>query len=270
MEFLRAAGVEVTCGVREEECRKLNEAFVTFMERSRPFVTIKTAATLDGRTATADGDSRWITNERSRRFVHRLRSWTDAVMVGVETVLRDDPRLTCRLERGGKDPIRVVVDSRLRIGPEAGIFRTGSPAPTWVATRDDAPAERAARLEQAGARILRLPGTEGRVAVEPLLAALADENVQSVLLEGGATLNASFLRAGLVDKVLFFYAPKLLGGPSAKGMVGDLGVERVQDCMRFGHITVRRFGDDVMLEAYPLRPDRTAGTEGGAHVHRAG
>ena len=258
LERLAGAGLDVVSGVLENDCLRINEAFVAFMRTGRPFVILKAALTLDGKTATSNGDSKWITNEQSRRFVHKLRGWTDAIMVGVETALRDDPQLTCRV-RGGKDPIRVIVDSKLRLSPQARMLHSGSSAPTWIATLESASSERAEQLERAGATTLRLPEDNGRVAVEPLLKALAARDVMSVLLEGGMTLNTSFMKSGLVDKAYFFYAPKIMGGQSSRSIADDLGVESMSDCLLFENIRTRRFGDDVMVEAYPSSQSRHSG-----------
>ncbi len=250
---LEEAGVLVTVGILEAECRELNEPFVTATEQGRPMVILKSAVTMDGKTASSTGDSKWITGEESRRFVHQLRSRYDAVMVGSGTALRDNPRLTCRLDRGGKDPVRIIVDSHLGISPEANVFHGGSTAPTLIATLASAPGGRARMLEGVGARIIRLPEDNGRVAIEPLLRALAADDIQSVLLEGGSTLNGSFLRAGMVDKLYLFYAPKLMGGSGSRGMVDELGAETVDRCLRLGPMNVRRFGADLMVETRPLR-----------------
>lgn len=258
LERLAGAGLDVSSGVLENDCLRANEAFATMMQEGRPFVILKSALTLDGKTATSDGDSKWITNEQSRRFVHKLRGWTDAIMVGVETALHDDPQLTCRV-KGGRDPIRVIVDSSLRLSPEARMLHGGSKAPTWIAALESASAERAGKLERAGAEVLRLPEDNGRVAVEPLLKALAARNVMSVLLEGGMTLNTSFMKAGLVDKAYLFYAPKIMGGLGSRSIADDLGVRSMSDCLLFGNVRTRRFGDDVMVEAYPSPQSRRAG-----------
>jgi len=248
---LEEAGIEVSSGFLERECRKQNEAFLTFITQGRPFVILKTASTLDGKIATSTGDSKWITNERSRRYAHTLRSQVDAIMVGSGTALADDPRLTCRLKRGRRDPIRVIVDSRLSVPPTANVFQVDSKAPTWVATTEEASAEKARRLEETGAKILRLPTENGRVAIEPLLRALAARDVTSALLEGGRALTTSFLRTRLVDKAYFFMAPKIIGGDQSVGSIGDLGVTRMNECLRFERVAIRRFGDDVMIESYP-------------------
>ena len=249
-ERLQEAGLEVRLGVLEGECQRLNEAFITWVTKGRPFVIMKSAVTLDGKTATAKGDSKWITNEQSRRFAHRIRSWVDAIVVGAGTVLKDDPELTCRLAKEARDPVRIIVDSRLRISPEARVFRTNSKAPTWVATLETAPADKALRLEGAGARIVRVPGRQGNIDIEKLLVALADQNITSLFLEGGMELNTSFLKARLVDKIYLFYAPMIMGGRDSKGIAADLGIDLVSQCISFTKVRTRHFGNDVLIEAY--------------------
>lgn len=250
-ERLKEAGLEVSLGILEEECRDLNEAFIKRVTKGRPFVIMKSAVTLDGKTATSLGDSKWISNEQSRRFGHRIRSWVDAIVVGAGTVLHDDPELTCRLIKGGKDPIRVIVDSRLQIPPNARVFRTNSKAPAWVATLETAPAEKVLQLQNAGARVLFVQGDQGSVNIEKLLFALAKEDIVSLLVEGGMAMNTSFLKAGMVDKIYLFYAPKIMGGLGSKGVASDLGVDLVSQCISFNRMRTRRFGDDIMIEAYP-------------------
>lgn len=252
IERLRSAGIEVVTGILEAECRRLNEPFVKHMTTGLPFVILKSAMTLDGRTATVTGDSRWITNEKSRHYVHKLRSSADAVMVGVGTVLADDPQLTARIPRG-KDPLRVVVDSSLRIPPDARMLRQESSATTVIATvsKDD---NRAAHLASVGAEVLCCRAKQGRVDLSDLLARLGARGVQSVLLEGGSELAGEALRASLIDKFVLFYAPKFLGGADGFGLFGGPSARMMDGCRRLKDVSVRRFGDDVMIEAYPEEP----------------
>jgi diaminohydroxyphosphoribosylaminopyrimidine deaminase/5-amino-6-(5-phosphoribosylamino)uracil reductase len=251
LEKLRAAGIEVVSGLLEDECARLNEPFIKHVVTGMPFVTLKCAMTMDGKTASASGDSRWITSEKSRRYVHRLRSMVDAVMVGVGTVTADDPQLTARIP-GGRDPLRVVVDSRLRISPDAHIFRLQSTARTVIATVSTDTA-RAASLEAAGADILLCADRDGRVDLHDLLTRLGGWGVQSVLLEGGHTLAGEAVRSGLVDKFLLFYAPKLMAG-EGMGLFFGNGAERMADALPLSGIEVKRFDDDIMVTAYPEKP----------------
>lgn len=252
IERLRSAGIEVVTGIWESECRRLNEPFLKHVTTGLPFVILKSAMTMDGKTATVTGDSRWISNEKSRHYVHRLRAMVDAIMVGVGTVLADDPQLTARIP-GGKDPQRVVVDSSLRISPDARMLRQESSAATIIATVSD-DRHRVEQLESIGAEVLRCRGNQGRVDLRDLLARLGARGVQSILLEGGSELAGEALRAGLIDKCVLFYAPKFLGGADGFGLFGGPSAERMNGCLRLKDVTVRRFGDDVMIEAYPEEP----------------
>ncbi|WP_223910260.1 bifunctional diaminohydroxyphosphoribosylaminopyrimidine deaminase/5-amino-6-(5-phosphoribosylamino)uracil reductase RibD [Geobacter sp. AOG1] len=248
LELLRRAGIVTESGLLEEECHRLNEPFIKHVTTGRPFVILKSALTLDGKIATATGDSRWITNDRSRRYVHKLRSEMDAVMVGAGTVLADDPQLTSRLP-GGKDPMRVVVDSTLRIPLHARLLHLHSSAPTVIATTSGDEAK-IVRLEAAGAEVLRCAGFNGHVDLTDLLRQLGERGVQSVLLEGGRELAGSALHRGLIDKFLFFYAPKIVGGDGLDPFAGP-GAERIDRTLRLARIATRRFGDDILLEGYP-------------------
>jgi diaminohydroxyphosphoribosylaminopyrimidine deaminase/5-amino-6-(5-phosphoribosylamino)uracil reductase len=247
---LKEAGIEVATGILEKECRKLNEVFIKYITTKRPFVILKAAASLDGRVAAESGDSQWITNEKSREYVHQLRSTVDAVLVGIGTVKKDDPLLTCRLKnRQGKDPIRIVVDSTLSISPQAKVLNLNSQAPTIIATTPKAPLKKRALIEKKGARVLVIPSKD-RVDLRLLMETLGKEEITSVLIEGGSEINTSALQSGIVDKVLFFYAPKIIGGKQAPLMVGGKGIARVKDALVLHNITTKRFGDDVMIEGY--------------------
>jgi diaminohydroxyphosphoribosylaminopyrimidine deaminase/5-amino-6-(5-phosphoribosylamino)uracil reductase len=245
---LRQAGIEVKVGVLKEACERLNEDFCTFVSKGRPFVILKLAASLDGKIAAASGDARWISGETSRRFVHQLRNQVDAVLVGAETVRKDNPRLTCRI-RGGRDPLRVILDGRLRTTPQAQVIAQPSGGPTLVVTTVKKPNRKIRLLERYGAEVLSLPGPRGKVAFSRLLHELGRRGIKSVMVEGGAEIAASALRAGAVDKVLFFYAPKLLGG-EGKEMVGLLGISRVAHAIRVHKIEVERLGNDVVVSGY--------------------
>ncbi len=249
MRALRRAGVEVVPGVLEQECVALNEAFVCFITRGRPFVTWKSAITLDGRVAARSGDSRWVTGEPARLEGHRLRDTHDAIVVGVGTVLADDPELTCRLPRG-RDPIRVVVDSHLRAPPTARVVAVAatSQAPTWIVCGQAAPAHRAAALEDHGARVIRVGADgRGRVSVNELLRALAAREVTGLLLEGGPTLAGSFWREGLIDRVVAFVAPKLLGDPAALPMLDGAEVAAMSEARSLHQVRTRLIGPDLMV-----------------------
>jgi diaminohydroxyphosphoribosylaminopyrimidine deaminase/5-amino-6-(5-phosphoribosylamino)uracil reductase len=246
--MLREAGIEVETGLLEELCRGLNRPFVKWIQTRLPYVILKSALTLDGKTATASGDSKWITSDRARREVHRLRGRVDAIMVGVGTVLKDDPQLTCRVP-GGKDPLRVVVDSTLRIPLHAALFGAHSAAGTLVATcsRD---ADRIGALSSRGAEILNCKESEGRVDLADLFGQLGERGIQSILLEGGSHLAGAALRAGLIDHCMIFLAPKLVGGAGLGLFSGD-GVAMMGDAIRLEGMTVKRVGVDLLVEGTP-------------------
>lgn len=245
---LSEAGVEVVAGVLEAEARELNRAFFTYMSEHRPFVTLKAALTLDGKIAAWDRTSRWITGEPARLEAHRLRSWVDAVAVGIGTLLADDPLLTVRLpEPWPREPVRVVVDSQARTPVTARILTAGRSERTLIAVTESASRERVRMLEAKGVTVLPLPARDGRVDLPALLSALAEREVVAVLLEGGATLNAAFLEAGLVDRVCLFVAPLLLGGTGALGLVGGVG-RSLKEAFRLRGVTVRRVGEDFLIE----------------------
>jgi diaminohydroxyphosphoribosylaminopyrimidine deaminase/5-amino-6-(5-phosphoribosylamino)uracil reductase len=257
--WLAKHGVAVTRGVLRDDCRELNRAWICWAVRRRPWFALKAAATLDGRIATGTGESRWITGAAARRDGHRWRDRLDAVMVGVGTVLADDPRLTARDVPGGRDPVRVVVDSKLRTPPTAALLPRvgGSAARTIVATTAAAPAARERRLVAAGAEVWRLKARGGRVELGALSRRLAEAGITSVLVEGGAELHAALLTAGLGDEVLLYLAPAVLGGRDGSGgpaWVGGEGVARLADAHRLRFVGPPiMVGDDLFLTARPVR-----------------
>ena len=245
------AGIKTRLGEREEEARGLNEAYIKFITTGVPFVTVKFAVSLDGKIATATGDSKWISGEESREYVHRLRRAADAIMVGVNTILADDPMLTARdgLEGGKrKNPIRVIVDSKARTPPTARVLK--EPGVTIVAITAIAPSVQEKRLREAGAEVLELPLRAGLVDLEELLAELGRREITSVLVEGGGTLLGSFFDQGLVDKVVAFIAPVIIGGTEARLAVGGGGAQRIAQALRLSRVRVERVGDDVMITGY--------------------
>ena len=321
--FLAANGVEVSSGLLAAEARQLNEAWFKWVETGLPFVIAKAACSLDGKIATAAGESQWLTGEAARAFGHRLRHECDAILVGIDTVLADDPQLTARLGGGRKivggegqgptapalspkpplptpyggtgfqpvqgeagaamnmeqpspavlsvgrfpeltenrpfkDPIRIVLDSRLRLPLTARLLHLDSPAPTWVACTKAAPKEKFKALKDLGAEVLVLPAAgadesgpgAGRVALKPLLELLGRRQVQSVLVEGGAEVLGAFFEQKLVDKFYFFYAPLFLGGQEAPGVLGGPGIARLKDAPQARDFTIRRLGADLLIFGY--------------------
>lgn len=245
---LRRAGVRVRVGLLEEQAQELNQAWVKYIRRGVPFVTLKLAATLDGRIAARTGDAHWITGEASRRYVHQLRNQLDAVVVGSGTVLADDPQLTCRIA-GGRNPLRVVLDSRLRIPPDAQLLHQADAAKTIVVTGANVSAAKVRAVQDCGGQIWQFALRHGKIPWQPLLRQLARSGVVSVLIEGGAAVAASALSAKIVDKILFFYAPKILGG-DGKAMVQGLGIAKVRRAIAVKRLAVRQFGGDILLEGF--------------------
>jgi len=249
VKSLRKAGIEVVTGVLEAEAKKLNEAYIKHITFGMPFVTLKIAQTLDGRIATASGESKWITGERARAEGHRLRNSNDAILVGVNTILKDDPSLTARIP-GGRDPIRVIADSRLRTPLNAKIITQRSSAKTCIATLDTMPKGKLVGLLDAGAEILLARGREGRVDLKYLMKMLGSFGITSVLIEGGAEVNASALKSGIVDKVVMFIAPKLLTGRDSLCAVGGKSPAKLERSVMLHDVTSRFVGSDLMVEGY--------------------
>lgn len=249
LEILRRAGIEVTAGVLETEVARQNRAFLTAMRKGRPHVTLKAAMTLDGKIADIHGDSRWITGEAGRREAHRLRSEADAIVVGIGTVLRDDPQLTVRLDSPWpREPLRVVLDAEARTPPAARVITAGTADRALIAIGEAVPADRVGRLTDTGATVVRLPVRGGRVGLPALLAHLHAREVRAVLVEGGAEAHAAFLEAALVDRVAVFVAPRLLGGRQATPMIAGAG-RTLKEALPLGPLSVRRLGEDILIEA---------------------
>jgi diaminohydroxyphosphoribosylaminopyrimidine deaminase/5-amino-6-(5-phosphoribosylamino)uracil reductase len=245
---LRRAGIEVQVGVLADECGSLNEAFIKYVTRRRPFVILKLAVSLDGKIATGTGNSRWISGKEARSLVHELRNQVDAVMVGVETVIADNPRLTCRVP-GGRDPWRVVVDGHLRIPSAARLVqRTGS-SKTIIVTGSKAPLGKVNALQRCGAQVWLFPLRDHAVRFDEVLVRLGRMGVMSVMIEGGAITAARALAQRVVNKIIFFYAPKILGG-EGRSMIGSLGIDRVASALSVKHPKITRVGRDFCFSAY--------------------
>jgi diaminohydroxyphosphoribosylaminopyrimidine deaminase/5-amino-6-(5-phosphoribosylamino)uracil reductase len=247
---LRRRGVVVHGGVEADACAELIAGFTSVVTRRRPLVTLKLAASLDGRIATRGGASRWITGAPARRLVHRLRDEHDAVMVGAGTVIADDPRLTCR-RRGGRDPLRVIVDGRLRVPLTARVLASAAASGTLVVTAVRS-GRKLATLRRRGVQVLSLPGRGGVLRLRRVLTALAERGVTSVLLEGGATLAGAVLRERVVDRLFLFVAPKLIGGDGV-AMIGPLGVATPRDAIAVRVLKVSRLGTDLLVCAAPAK-----------------
>ncbi len=252
--YLQDNGIQVATGICEKEARTLNEAFIAWVTTGRPFVVVKCAATLDGRIATRTGDSRWVTGPASRQFVHRLRHAVDGIMVGVETVKKDNPSLTTRLEEaGGSDPTRIILDTHLSIPLTSKLLHQTSPAPTWVVCGSNAAADRQAALAAAGTRVVTAPLKAGRIDLSVLMQQLGEMGITSLLIEGGGMVIGSAFAADIVNKICFFYAPKILGGDDGIPICRGAGPERMRQSIAVHNLSVLRFDTDVMLQGY-LKP----------------
>jgi len=252
IKALRKAGIEVLTGVLEADAKKLNEAFIKHVTTGMPFVTLKIAQTLDDLEATAAGESKWITGEEARKEGHRLRDRHDAILVGINTVLKDDPSLTTRVPRG-RDPLRIIVDSKLRVPLIAKVLTQRSTAKTFIATLDSMPKDRLDKLLDAGAEILIVKEKSGQVDLKHLMRMLGSFGITSILIEGGSTVNASALRSGIVDKVVVFAAPLLMTGADSLCSIGGKSPARLSNAVRLHRVTSQWVGQDLMVEG-DLRP----------------
>jgi diaminohydroxyphosphoribosylaminopyrimidine deaminase/5-amino-6-(5-phosphoribosylamino)uracil reductase len=246
IKMLQKNGIATTIGVLEEDCRKLNEQFLKFIQTRIPFVTLKYAQTIDGRIATATGHSQWISSEASRRYAHTLRSINDSVLVGAGTVIQDDPELTVRMVKG-KNPLRVVVDSQLRSPADAKIFSNQHAAKTMIATTGRADAKKLAWFQGLGIEMLQIDENDrGQVDLAKLLRELGKRNIASLLVEGGSEIITSFIKDALADRVIVIMAPKIIG--TGKYAVGDLSVTRMNEAFVITEQKITKKGDDLILE----------------------
>ncbi|MDY6856999.1 MAG: bifunctional diaminohydroxyphosphoribosylaminopyrimidine deaminase/5-amino-6-(5-phosphoribosylamino)uracil reductase RibD [Thermodesulfobacteriota bacterium] len=254
IQYLKKNRIDVKKWILKKECQRLNEVYIKYITQKRPFVILKSAASLDGKIATRSGDTKWITNEKSRKFLHKLRNEIDGILVGIGTIKADDPSLTTRLNgKRGKDPVRIIVDSRLKIPIEAKVLNQKSSAKTIIATTDRASKEKIKKVEELGEQVIVVGSTNNMVDLRELMLELGKLEITSLLIEGGAEVNASSLKSGIVDKVLFFYAPKIIGGIEALSIVGGKGAKELDDAVIIKEIKTRRFGDDILIEGYISR-----------------
>ena len=245
-KILEDAGIHVEYGFLQDELRKQNEVFFKWIEHKKPFIVLKAAMTLDGKIATATGQSKWITNETSRAYGYKLRDIYDGIMVGINTVIEDNPMLTARVD-GGKNPIRIVVDSSLKIDINANVVQDKS-AKTIVATTDKADKDKILKLQAQNVDVIVVDKDENdKVDIEKLLNILGQQNICSILVEGGATLSGSFVAKKLVDKVYFFIAPKIIGGKEAKTPVAGTGILNLQEALALKDIQIEKLEEDVLI-----------------------
>lgn len=245
-KILEDAGIHVEYGFLQDELRKQNEVFFKWIEHKKPFIVLKAAMTLDGKIATATGQSKWITNETSRAYGYKLRDIYDGIMVGINTVIEDNPMLTARVD-GGKNPIRIVVDSSLKIDINANVVQDKS-AKTIVATTDKADKDKILKLQAQDVDVIVVDKDENdKVDIEKLLDILGQQNICSILVEGGATLSGSFVAKKLVDKVDFFIAPKIVGGKEAKTPVAGTGILNLQEALALKDIQIEKLEEDILI-----------------------
>jgi len=252
---LKKNGVHVVmvAGVLRKECERLNEVFIKFARTGNPFVVLKTAISLDGKIATSSGESKWITGAKAREKVHQIRNEVDAIVAGAGTIVKDDPFLTTRLKKksaASKHPVRVILDNEFIVPLKSNVFKNADTERVFYATGKDLPASRRKELTRRGVDILVLKEKKGKVDLPCLLLALRDRDITSVLIEGGGEVNASALSAGIVDKVMVFVAPILIGGKDAPGPLGGKGIRHLKDAFKIKNMTVNPIGNDFLLEGY--------------------
>ncbi|MBU4481162.1 bifunctional diaminohydroxyphosphoribosylaminopyrimidine deaminase/5-amino-6-(5-phosphoribosylamino)uracil reductase RibD [Patescibacteria group bacterium] len=244
---LKKAGIKTSVGILDKENQKLNEAFFTFEQKKRPFVALKYAATLDGKIATKTGDSKWLTNERARRYARLLRSQYQAVLVGINTVLKDNPRLTVR-EKNKKEPIRIILDDELKIPLKSQVLADSNVIIAALTKKMNR--EKKLKLRKRGISILEFSGK--KISIRKLLQELYKKEIISILVEGGSITLGSFFDQGLVDKVYAFFAPILIGGKNAITPISGQGVAKIKDGLRIKEVTFKKFGNNFLLTGYPF------------------
>lgn len=250
VKILKDAGIEVEWGVLDKECLKLNEIFMKYIVTNRPFVLMKSAMSLDGKIATKTGDSKWISCEQSRKNVHVLRKMYSAIMVGVNTVIKDNPSLTCRIDEG-VNPIRIIVDSNLRTPIDSNIVKTAKDIKTIIACTNSASLEDINKLESMDVQVIKcMENNKKKVSLVDLMKKLGELGIDSILLEGGSTLNFSALQSKIVDKVQIYIAPKIIGGNDASGPVAGIGIDKINEAFKLKDLEYKKIGQDILVEGY--------------------
>lgn len=253
IEQLKEAGIEVVVGVLKKECDSLNRIFFQYIKEKKPFVAMKYAMTLDGKIATYSGKSKWITSEEARAHVHGLRHQYTGIMVGIDTVLKDDPMLDCRLPNC-KHPIRIVCDTNLRIPLDSQLVKTAKEKTTIIATASTNE-EKIKQLEEARCKVFKIPTLDGHIHLENLLVKLGEEKIDCILLEGGGTLNYAALKSGIVNRVFCYIAPKIFGGAEAISPVEGVGVDHPDEAFLLENRKIITLGDDILFEFDVKRGD---------------
>lgn len=252
IQYLKENGIEVESGLLEKKAERLIEDFIWYIQNDKkPFVILKCAATLDGQIATSSGDSKWITNERSRGYGHQVRHEVDAILIGSGTLHADDPSLTARITgQTTKDPVRVVLDTHLSIQPDSKLLHLNSEAKTIIVTGPDVPESKIKAIEKYGAQIIEVPLLNQRLDLNQVMIKLGQLSILSLLIEGGGTIAGAALKAGIVNKVLYFMAPKFLGGSDGIPVFNGPGPDRIADAFKLGNMDVTRFGEDLLIQGY--------------------
>ncbi|MBO5854596.1 MAG: bifunctional diaminohydroxyphosphoribosylaminopyrimidine deaminase/5-amino-6-(5-phosphoribosylamino)uracil reductase RibD [Bacteroidales bacterium] len=251
VEILEKAGIEVVTGVEEESIKELNKVFLKYIKTKRPYVLLKTAMTLDGKIATYTGDSKWITNEKSRKLVHKLRSEMMGIVAGIGTVKTDDPMLNCRLEiqqQNFHQPIRIIVDTKASISTESQIVKTAKEYKTILVHTKSASHDNIEKLHSLNVETLICEEKDNHVDINDLMTKLGQKGIDSLLLEGGSCLNAAFLQAGCVDEVYAFIAPKIIGGEHSKSPIGGKGIELMKDAITFNKVEIEQIENDILIK----------------------
>lgn len=258
VEILEKAGIEVVTGVEEESIKELNKVFLKYIKTKRPYVLLKTAMTLDGKIATYTGDSKWITNEKSRKLVHKLRSEMMGIVAGIGTVKTDDPMLNCRLEiqqptansqqPNFHQPIRIIVDTKASISTESQIVKTAKEYKTILVHTKSASHDNIEKLHSLNVETLICEEKDNHVDINDLMTKLGQKGIDSLLLEGGSCLNAAFLQAGCVDEVYAFIAPKIIGGEHSKSPIGGKGIELMKDAITFNKVEIEQIENDILIK----------------------
>ncbi len=252
VEKLKNAGIEVVSGILEEEAKKLNEKFFKYITTKTPFVALKIAQTLDGKISLKNGESKWITSEKSREYVHKLRMEYDAVLTGIGTILKDDSQLNVRLKKVYKQPFRIILDSRLKIPLSARVLE--EPNKVIVLTTNLTDREKLEQIRSKGVEVVITNEKDGKIDLKSALKALGEKNITSVMVEAGPTLLTSFLKESLFDKIYLFVASKVFGADS-KSIFSELGLEDISKSPQFRIESVKKIGEDLLLELYPRRPE---------------
>lgn len=249
IKYLRDAGVGVEVGILEDDCKLLNEAYIKYITTKKPFVTLKLASTLDGKIATYTGESKWITEKGSRKKVHKMRGTVDGIIVGVGTILEDNPHLTNRFTNG-TSPNRIIVDSVLRTPLTSNVLKKIPNTEVFIATTYKAPLKKIERLRRMGVKIIFLPLLEDGIDLKALMSELGKHGMMNLLLEGGAKLATSAIRSGVVDKLSLFLAPKIMGGSESAPMFLDLGVKSLNEMFHINGMRSKKIGNDILIEGY--------------------